>query len=156
MNFQHYTWILGKGRIIQNQSSRSSLRCQRHIVSIWLIQLLSFMNISCGLGVMARTQRFSMHTRMPYGQDKELWPGHKSKSELARAVPLVRDTSSRYDLAICYASWRYSILFRSYKPDMNARTNGQICLPYSQYSRHTVSIWFDHLEGFMNIFQMIW
>ena len=43
-----------------------------------------------------------MHTRLDW--DKELWPGHNSKTELARDVFLIYDTLSQYDLAICEVS----------------------------------------------------
>ena len=57
----------------------------------------------------------------------------------AWVVFFVRDTSSRYDLAICEVSWIYSIRLRSYEPDTNARTDrGKTkCLPsFFQWRGH--------------------
>ena len=45
-SWDYTTWVLGKRRKFQNQSSQSSLHCSRHIVSIWFSHLWSFMNVS--------------------------------------------------------------------------------------------------------------
>ena len=69
--------------------------------------------IPYGLGVMSQTQIFSitLHGFRSYGptqahidRGKELWPGQNSKNKLVRAVFLVLDTLSRYDIAICEVS----------------------------------------------------